>query len=91
MSAVLTNFTDILAQAARLASANRRHRLALSIELDAHGLLIIGRSTSAISPDVVREYKQVTSYHDAEVSDGRSITEKMKEVVKGLTFEFVEI
>ena len=85
-----TIFTNDLSYAAELARVNCRLGLLVYIELDKHGFLVVARSKST-HHQVEREYKQMVTWLEAELSDGMALREKIRTVVEGLRGQFIDI
>ena len=85
-----TTFASDMSYAAELARVNCRHGLLVHIELDKHGFMVVARAKST-HHQVEREYKQMVSWLDAELTDGMALREKIRTVVEGLRGEFVDI
>lgn len=83
-------FSADMSKAARLADANSHSGLVVRVRLDPHGFLVRGAAPSAVRP-VNREYSQLVSYREAELSDGFALYEAIKKVVVGLGREFVDL
>jgi hypothetical protein len=80
-------FTSDLSAAAKLVRANCRPDFLMRIELDEHGLIVVGRRGSAHH---ARDHKQMVTWHDMVVTDGRALHEAIRRVVGEFRLELLD-